>query len=112
LPLPASVGGHPALGFEPLRDTDLPILPASVRLRQITVSGQREDTEQWLHRTVPVGTPETFRARLRGESRVPLEFVLRDGTAVTFLVIVPGGRTDPPYPSQRRGGGGSAGRIG
>jgi hypothetical protein len=75
--LPRSVGDHPALGFEPLTDPDLPILPATARMR-LAVLSKKTAVEGVRRRTIPVGTDAALKA-LRS-----IDLVGRDGATATW----------------------------
>ena len=91
--LPPAVGEHPALGFAPRREPDLPVLPASVRLRYLPLLSAGGGAWGWLRRTVPVGTPERYHALLVGERAATLELALRDGTTAAVFVHGSGSET-------------------
>jgi hypothetical protein len=108
--LPPSIGGHPALGFEPLTDPDLPVLPALVRIRQLTLVSGVGGTGPRRVRTVPVGTPRTLYALLRGEATTPLTFGVAGGGTATFTVHGGGGETGRAAWKRARLTGGAAPR--
>jgi hypothetical protein len=83
--LPRSIGDHPALGFEPLTDPTLPILPASAHMYFVVLKkvGDYRRT-----RTVPVGSIQVQSALIHKayvEQR-RIEFVGRDGTTTSWQV--------------------------
>jgi hypothetical protein len=84
LKLPRSIGDHPALGFLPLADPELPIAPAVVTLRLAIFSrmGARPAARKHEFRTVPIGTRQAM-DELRHTLHA-IDLPQRDGTLATW----------------------------
>ncbi|MGH2350622.1 MAG: restriction endonuclease [Chloroflexota bacterium] len=77
--LPRSVGDHPALGFEPLADPDMPILPGGIPMRYAKLVDARDRRRS---RTVPVGTWKALQELIHEVHSI--DFVQRNGTMATW----------------------------
>jgi hypothetical protein len=91
--LPAAIGGHPALGFEPLADSNTPVLPRSIKPRYVRLT--RTSGGKTEYRKVPVGTHAAWR-QMSGRT---LDFRLRDGTVATYHVY--GGSSGAPRSTRK-----------
>jgi hypothetical protein len=69
--LSKAIGEQPLLGFEPLRDPNLDVVPRLIKLRHINISIPSPVYKEWKQRSVPVATEQHYIALLRLLSTIP-----------------------------------------
>lgn len=76
------VGEYPLLGFEPLRDPNLEVVPKLIKVRHINIQ-----TAGWKQRSLPIGTEQHRLALLRvGVPNINLELPTLDSSIGTWRI--------------------------
>jgi hypothetical protein len=81
--LSKAIGEQPLLGFEPLRDPNLEVVPKLIKLRHINISIPSPVYKEWKQRSVPVATEQHYIALMRLLRTIPelrIELPLADGS--------------------------------
>jgi hypothetical protein len=82
LKLSKAVGEQPLLGFEPLRDPNLEVVPKLIKVRHINISIPSPVYKEWKQRSVPVATDPHRIALMRLQHTIPdltIELPTADG---------------------------------
>jgi hypothetical protein len=86
--LSKAVGEQPLLGFEPLRDSNLEVVPKLIKLRHINLYIPSPEWKGWKQRTLPVATEQHRLALLRLQKTpdLTIELPAADGSLAAWSI--------------------------
>jgi hypothetical protein len=85
--LSKAVGEQPLLGFDPLRDPNLEVVPKLIKLRHINICIPSPVYKEWKQRSIPVGTEQHRLALMRLRRTTPdltIELPVADGSLAAW----------------------------